>query len=65
MNNNLLNSVEVCAYLHISKATLWRYVKQGKIPQPKRLSRSILLWSKSALDEMLGLNDEVKGAENE
>ena len=65
-NSTLLNSQEVCEYLKISKATLWRYVASGKIPQPKRLSRSILLWNKSTLDESLGLIDEVKGgAENE
>lgn len=65
LKNTFLTPKDMCEYLHISKATLWRHIANGKLPQPtKRLSRSILLWNKSALDEMLGLN-ESKGAENE
>ena len=48
-----LNTKQLCAYLHISKVTLWRYVKAGKLPQPKRLSDKILLWEKKLVDQML------------
>lgn len=52
---NVLNSKELCEYLHIAKTTMWRLLKNGKIPQPKRLSDRILLWDKAEIDEMLGL----------
>ncbi|MCI7586420.1 MAG: helix-turn-helix domain-containing protein [Campylobacter sp.] len=48
-----LNTKQLCAYLHISKTTLWRYLKAGKLPQPKRLSDKILLWEKKLVDQML------------
>ena len=48
-----LNTKQLCAYLHISKATMWRYLKAGKLPQPKRLSDKILLWEKKLVDQML------------
>ena len=52
---NILNSKELCEYLHIAKSTMWRLLKNGKIPQPKRLSDKILLWDKAEIDETLGL----------
>ena len=48
-----LSTKQLCEYLHISKATLWRYLKAGKLPQPKRLSDRILLWEKKLVDQML------------
>ena len=48
-----LSTKQLCEYLHISKPTLWRYVKAGKLPQPKRLSDKILLWEKKLVDQML------------
>ena len=43
---NLINSKELCEFLGgISKVSLWRYQKNGILPQPKvRVSKSILLW---------------------
>ncbi|WP_293651663.1 helix-turn-helix domain-containing protein [uncultured Campylobacter sp.] len=52
-----LSTNGLCDYLSISKATMWRYLKSGKLPQPKRLSRKILLFNKKQVDEMLGLNE--------
>ena len=34
----LLKAPEVCEMLGISKATLYRYIRQGKIPPPLKLS---------------------------
>lgn len=48
-----LSTKQLCEYLHISKPTLWRYLKAGKLPQPKRLSDRILLWEKKLVDQML------------
>lgn len=48
-----LSTNGLCDYLSISKATMWRYLKSGKLPQPKRLSDKILLWEKKLVDQML------------
>lgn len=47
----LLDTKQLKAHLHIKgDATLWRYLKEGRIPQPKfSVSRSKRLW---ALDEV-------------
>ena len=47
----LLDTKQLKAFLHIKgNATLWRYLKEGKIPQPKfAISRTKRLW---ALDEV-------------
>lgn len=60
-----LNPSELAEMIRISKATLWRYVKSGKLPQPKRLSKQILLWNKSEVLEALGLAETAQGGENE
>ena len=50
-NQQLLNSKMVKEFLHIKgDATLWRYIKEGKIPQPTlTISRSMRLWDKNEL----------------
>ena len=47
----LLDTKQLKAFLHIKgDATLWRYLKENRIPQPKfSVSRSKRLW---ALDEV-------------
>jgi predicted DNA-binding transcriptional regulator AlpA len=40
----LLDAGEVCRLLSISKPTLWRYVKQERVPQPIRLGSQVLRW---------------------
>lgn len=50
-NPILLNSKMVKELLTIKgDATLWRYLKEGKIPQPTiTISRSMRLWDKNEL----------------
>ncbi|WP_086287302.1 MULTISPECIES: helix-turn-helix transcriptional regulator [Campylobacter] len=50
-NPTLLNSKMVKELLHIKgDATLWRYLKEGIIPQPKfNISRNMRLWDKNEL----------------
>lgn len=62
---NFLNPSDLSEMLRISKATLWRYVKSGKLPQPKRLSKQILLWNKNEVLEALGLAETAQRGENE
>ena len=50
-NKQLLNSKAVMELLTIKgNATLWRYLKEGKIPQPTiNISRNMRLWDKNEL----------------
>ncbi|WP_086225573.1 helix-turn-helix transcriptional regulator [Campylobacter devanensis] len=50
-DGNILDTKQLKSFLHIKgDATLWRYLKEGRIPQPKfSVSRSKRLW---ALDEV-------------
>lgn len=47
----LLDTKQLKTLLHIKgDATLWRYLKEGKIPQPTlTISRSMRLWDKNEL----------------
>ncbi|WP_086240814.1 helix-turn-helix transcriptional regulator [Campylobacter devanensis] len=58
----LLDTKQLKAFLHIKgDATLWRYLKEGRIPQPKfSVSRSKRLW---ALDEVEAHLSKNKGGE--
>ncbi|MBQ9292820.1 MAG: AlpA family phage regulatory protein [Campylobacter sp.] len=63
MRKNLVNAKELSEYLRISKSSIWRFVKIGKLPQPKRISKFILLWDLSEINALFGLCDnEQKGA---
>ncbi|WP_086322366.1 helix-turn-helix transcriptional regulator [Campylobacter devanensis] len=50
-NQELLNSKMVKELLHIKgDATLWRYLKEDKLPQPTfNISRNTRLWDKNEL----------------
>lgn len=67
--NKWLNAKQLRAYLGgISQATLWRYYKrENKLPQPKRISKSILLWDINEVNAKLGLisqTEAMQGGEN-
>ncbi|MDA3079337.1 MULTISPECIES: helix-turn-helix transcriptional regulator [unclassified Campylobacter] len=68
--NKWLNAKQLREYLGgISQATLWRYYKrENKLPQPKRISKSILLWNIDEVNAKLGLTSQAEatqGGENE
>lgn len=58
----LLDTKQLKSLLHIKgDATLWRYLKEGRIPQPRlTVSRSKRLW---ALDEVLSHLNKFSGGE--
>lgn len=58
-----LNPKELSEYLRISKATIWRYVASGKLPQPKRLSKQILIWNLNEVNQKLGLTSQAETAQ--
>ena len=40
-------------YGGISQATLWRWLREGKIPQPRRFSKRTVAWNVGALRRAL------------
>lgn len=44
-------------YLNISKATLFRWINEGKFPKPTKLSPKVAVWSKLEIDEWLEKNN--------
>lgn len=64
---NLLNTKELKEILHIKgDSTIWRYIKEGKIPQPTlTISRSMRLWDKNELFAYLTAKSQenTKGGE--
>ncbi len=49
----LLTTNEVAWRLRCSTRTVWRYVAQGLLPQPIRLSPQKCLWRESAIQRFL------------
>ncbi|MDA3073994.1 MULTISPECIES: helix-turn-helix transcriptional regulator [unclassified Campylobacter] len=58
MRKHLVNTKELSEYLRISKSSIWRFVKSGKLPQPKRISKFILLWDLNEINALFGLCDD-------
>lgn len=46
-----LRARAVCETYSISKTTLYKWLRQGKFPQPIRLSPRLVGWDKSVLDD--------------
>lgn len=61
MNNDwalspCLREKQILLILPISRSTLWRWVKQGKFPQPKKLSDRITVWPSTAVHGWISAN---------
>ncbi len=48
----MLDSDDVMSLLKLSKTTLWRHIREGKVPQPVYIGRSPL-WHKQTLHRWL------------
>jgi excisionase family DNA binding protein len=46
-------TTEVASRLKISRSTVLRYSKDGRLPPPVRLTKSCIRWSKKELDAFL------------
>ena len=55
---------QILAKLPISKATLWRKVKNGTFPKPIKLSEKVTAWQVSDIEEWLEAirSGHLKGA---
>jgi predicted DNA-binding transcriptional regulator AlpA len=46
------NAMELAAFLGISRATVWRWDKQGLLPRPVRFNR-VVRWERWTIEEWL------------
>jgi prophage regulatory protein len=49
----LLSAKEVASRLSVTSRTVWRWVAQGKLPRPLRLSRACSRWRSGDLEYFL------------
>lgn len=50
---DLITSRVVADRLSISVRTLWRWVSEGRIPEPIRVNRKMVRWKRIAIDEAI------------
>ena len=53
MSSRLLNAEQLAEMLNMSKRQWARYVKDGRAPQPIRLSRRFVRWRLSDIDKWI------------
>jgi len=44
---------EVMKKTGLAKSTIWLWVKEKKLPQPKKLSERVTVWLESEIDEWI------------
>lgn len=57
IDKNLIRIKELANQLGVTKVTIWRWRKEGKLPAPIAISPRIVGWKKETLDEWL--NEQV------
>ena len=50
MNEKLLRLKQVVELTNISKATIWRWVKDGTFPQPIKITNRVTVWKSSDVE---------------
>ena len=48
-----LASTETPGGLHVSKATIWRWVREGRFPKPFKLGPRTTVWDASLVDAFI------------
>lgn len=53
MEKQILTAAQVCKFLGIGRATLWRYTNKGIIPQPQKgVNGYNIFWFKSDIEPL-------------
>ena len=55
----LLRVADWLRLLKISRSTLWRWVRDGHLSKPMRLSANVIAWRRSALVEFLKSREDA------
>lgn len=53
MSLNFTRSRDLQIQMCVSKTTIWRWVRQGRLPKPTRLSPGVVGWPTSQLEQWL------------
>ncbi len=62
LKDNFINTSEVAKLVPFSRSTLYKFIKQGKFPQPIKLGERIHLWNKA--DVTKWINDNFGGVQH-
>ena len=46
----------VCAFLGCGEATVWRWVRAGRLPKPQKLGPRFTVWKRAEIEEYVGLD---------
>ena len=49
----MLESDELAQILNISKASLWRFLSRGRLPEPIRFTSQCLRWRRAEIEEWI------------
>ncbi len=52
-DRNLIRINELATYLNISKVTVWRWRKEGRLPPPRALGPKIVFWERETIEAWL------------
>ena len=53
MEDKLLRLPEVMKRTGLARSTVWKWVSDGKLPKPIKLSRRVTVWKSSELDRYI------------
>jgi len=53
MDNILLSDRELAAQLRVSRASIWRWVRMGKLPQPILIGERTRRWRSTDIEALL------------
>ncbi|OBU14754.1 AlpA family phage regulatory protein [Photobacterium aquimaris] len=53
VHQKIITQAQLAVLLHRSKITIWRWIKDGVLPQPMRINGTVLGWHQEIIDEWL------------
>ncbi|WP_061012978.1 helix-turn-helix transcriptional regulator [Photobacterium leiognathi] len=53
MNKLLITQDDLCELTGKGRITVWRWIKEGILPEPMRINGVVLGWEKSVIDDWL------------
>lgn len=58
-----LTDRDVAAWMRVSRASVWNYAKDGKIPKPRQLSKRCTRWTCGDIRKALGIERRAAEAQ--